>query len=114
LPFHTHAEAEAAPLPEGEWAQVDVEIFPVAHVFRAGSRLRLTVDTPGGTRNLWTFEVLDTDGETVTVSTGGATPSALRLPFVTGVELPAGLPACGNLRSQPCRPDDASWINTPG
>ncbi|MGI9600587.1 MAG: CocE/NonD family hydrolase [Acidimicrobiales bacterium] len=104
VPFHTHSETEAAPLPEGAWAALDVEIFPVAHVFRAGSRLRLIVDSPGATRNLWTFDVLDTDGDTVAIGAGPEAPSSLSLPFVAGVELPSGLPGCGSTRSQPCRP----------
>ena len=37
----THAEVDAAPLVEGEAVPVRVEIMPFAHVFRAGSRLRL-------------------------------------------------------------------------
>lgn len=108
LPFHTHTEADAAPLPSGEFTRVDVEIFPVAHVFRAGSRLRLIVDNPGGNRNLWKFEVLPNNGETVTVGVGGATPSELVLPFITGAEVPAGRPPCPGTRSQPCRPTDAT------
>ncbi len=112
LPFHTHSEAEAAPLPEGEWAELDIEIFPVAHVFRAGSRLRLIVDTPGGNRNLWKFDLLDNDGAIVTVGTGPDTPSDLSLPFVMATDLPEGLPPCGATRSQPCRPY-ASLANKP-
>jgi len=104
LPFQTHTEADATPLPSGEFTRVDVEIFPVAHVFRAGSRLRLIVDNPGGNRNLWKFDVLPNDGETITVGSGGSTPSELVLPFITGASVPAGLPPCPGTRSQPCRP----------
>ncbi|RMH78352.1 MAG: CocE/NonD family hydrolase [Actinomyces sp.] len=107
LPFHTHLEEDAAPLPPGEFTRVDVEVFPFAHAVRAGSRLRLVVDNPGGTRNLWTFDVLDADGETVTVGVGPDTPSEIALPVITGEldpPLPAGLPPCPGTRSQPCRP----------
>jgi len=104
VPFQTHTEADAAALPSGEFTRVDIEIFPVAHVFRTGSRLRLIIDNPGGNRNLWKFDVLPNDGETITVGTGGATPSELVLPFIEGVGIPAGLPMCPGTRSQPCRP----------
>jgi len=103
LPFQTHTESDAAALPSGEFAELNVEIFPVAHVFRAGSKLRLIVDSPGGNRNLWKFDVLPNDGETITVATGGATPSRLILPFLYGVDVPAGLAPCPGTRSQPCR-----------
>lgn len=101
LPFHTFTEADAELLPEGAFVPVDIEIFPVTHVFRAGSRLRITVDTPGGSRNLWTFDILDTDGVPVRIAPAGST---LRLPVLDGVEVPDGPPACPGLRSQPCRP----------
>ena len=104
LPFQTHTKADAAPLPADEFTPVDIEIFPVSHVFRAGSRLRLIVDNPGGNRNLWKFDVLPNDGETISVGTGGTTPSELVLPFITGASVPAGLPPCPGTRSQPCRP----------
>ena len=48
-PVHTHAEADVAPL-DDEPVLARVEVFPFAHAFRAGSRLRLTVDAPGNNR----------------------------------------------------------------
>ncbi len=100
-PFHTHLEADAATPGAGEATAVNVEIFPVVHVFRAGSRLRITIDTPGGSRNLWTFDTVNRPGDTIGIHVDGA---ELRLPFLSGVTVPAGLPACPGLRSQPCRP----------
>lgn len=102
-PVHTHLEADAAPLPGGTPESVRVELFPFAHAFRAGSRIRLTIDAPGGNRAVWEFETI-ANGERVTISAGGATPSALTLPVVPGLDVPAGYPECGALRGQPCRP----------
>ena len=31
-------------------------MFPFAHVFRAGSQIRVIIDAPGGNRPRWTFE----------------------------------------------------------
>ena len=96
-PLHTHLEGDVAAI-DGDVALI-VEIFPVAHAFRAGSRIRLTIDTPGGTRPEWRFEVLRTT-DPVSITAG-----ALSLPMVFGVALPDGYPACSpGLRSQPCRP----------
>ncbi len=102
-PVHTHLAADAEPLPAGELTAVRVEIFPFAHAFREGSRLRITIDAPGGNRPVWSFDTIS-DGETVTVAHGGDTPSRLVLTRVPSVEVPERLPACGAVRAQPCRP----------
>ncbi len=107
-PVHTHAEADASPLP-AEPTAVRVELFPFAHVFRAGSQLRLTIDAPGGSRAEWVFDTI-ADGETVTIDHSSIHPSRLVLAVVDDVVAPTGLPACGSLRGQPCRayvPTDA-------
>ena len=103
-PVQTHLEADAAPLPDGELAPVRVELFPFAHPFRAGSRLRITIDAPGGNRAVWAFDTIS-DGETVTVGHGADTPSKVVLAVIPGVDVPDTAPAgCGALRGQPCRP----------
>jgi uncharacterized protein len=105
-PAHTNLESDAADLPAGEFTEVRVELFPFAHPFRAGSRLRLTIDAPGNNRPVWAFRTID-NGETVTVATDAEHPSKLVLPVVTGVEVPvAAPPACGSLRGEPCR----TWV----
>ncbi len=114
--FHPHLRADAAPLPAGEFTQVTVEIFPFAHVFRAGSQIRLTIDTPGGTRNLWAFDVPEeADGTDVLIGLGGTTVSMLSLPVIVdgATTTDPGLPVCGGQRSQPCRPA-AEWVNRSG
>lgn len=102
-PVHTHRDTDAAPLPDGEFELVRVEIFPFAHAFRAGSRLRLTVDAPGGNRPVWEFATI-ARGEQVTIAHDAAFPSSLVLPVVDGVDVPAGYPDCDGYRGQPCRP----------
>lgn len=100
LPWHLHTFDAQQDLPADEFTQVDVAVFPVGHIFREGSRLRLIVDSPGGNRNLWAFDVLPFDGSTITVDPAA---SSLTLPFVTEFDTPEGLPDCENTRSQPCR-----------
>ena len=41
---------------------VPVQILPVAHVFRAGSRIRLTIAAVGGDREEWRYDSVDPDG----------------------------------------------------
>lgn len=112
-PVHTHREQDASPLPDGQFELVRVELFPFAHAFRAGSRVRLTVDAPGGNRPVWVFDTI-AGGEQVTIAHDATFPSALVLPVVDGVEVPPGLPPCGALRGQPCRPYDGAGPSTPG
>lgn len=103
-PVKTHLEEDARPLPDGEWTLTRVELFPFAHVFRAGSRIRLQVDTPGDSRELWRFMLLEYD-EAVThhVAHSVAHPSSVLLPVIPDVEIPTDPPPCPALRGQPCR-----------
>lgn len=107
--------------------KVEVPIFPFAHIFRAGSQVRVTVDAPGGSRVLWTFDSAP-DAGTHTLGTSVQYPSRIILPIVTnqvrdtytsGAANPnpavrwvpqavtppvlATAPRCGILRAQPCR-----------
>ena len=115
VPFHTHQAADAAPLAPGEFTPVRVEMFPFAHVIRAGSQLRLNIEVPGGNQPFWAFEALSgTPVNEIGHSLG--MPSRVVLPRVPDAQapaVPAALPACSlpdvttqavSLRNQPCRP----------
>ena len=104
-PVHTNLADDAEDLPAGEFVPVRVALFPFAHPFRAGSRIRLTIDAPGNNRAVWEFRTIS-DGETVTVAFDDARPSRLVLPVVSVDVADAAPPACGALRGQPCRP----WV----
>ena len=113
-PVSTHLREDAAPLPEGEPALLRVEIFPFAHVFRAGSQIRISVEAPGATRPRWRFRALEYDEEVVnTIHRSAAHPSRVVLPVIPGVEVPEALPNCPGLRGQPCR-EVAAAENLPG
>jgi predicted acyl esterase len=101
-PAHTDLESDASPLPAGEFTKLRVALLPFAQPFRKGSRLRITVDAPGGARPLWAFDTID-QGERVEVATDRLHRSRLVLPVVPGVKVPAKAPPCASLRSQPCR-----------
>jgi putative CocE/NonD family hydrolase len=104
-PFQTHEVTDVLPLVPTVATPLRVEIFPFGHVFRAGSQVRVTVAAPHVHPDLWGFTALPTLAQN-TIHTGGATPSSLVLPLLPAQEVPAGVPACGDihlLRNQPCR-----------
>lgn len=104
-PWHSDTQADAAPLPAGQFVEARVALFPFAHVFNAGSRIRITVEAPGGNRPFWTFADLAANG-TVTndIAHSWRYPSKVVLPVIGGATAPTALPPCGSLRGEPCRP----------
>ena len=101
-PIGTGLQKDSSPLPTGEFVPMRIELYPFAHVFRAGSRLRLIITAPGGDRIAWKFATLPgTQVNEVARSTGR--PSSIVLPVIPNVAVPTGLPACPGLRGQPCR-----------
>jgi predicted acyl esterase len=108
----THIElkygaADLQPLPAGGWTRVKVPIPPVAHVLRAGSKLRLQINTPGGDQPKWAFDThpYATGNPRQAVGRTVAQPSALVLPLLAGGTVGALQPwqLCA-MRGQPCRP----------
>ena len=104
-PEHTGYLSDAAPLPVGRWARMQIDLFPVAHIFRKGSRIRVSLHTPGGDRPLWSWVLLRHDvPPTVDIANDASRPSRVVLPQVSGLSgYPASLPPCPSLRGQPCR-----------
>ncbi len=103
-PIPTHLARDAAPLPRGAFALVRVPVFPVAHAFRAGSRIRVTVQAVGGDRPRWDFSTVDRGTTRNTVSLGGARASKLVLPVIRGATAKGTpLPGPTALRGEPSR-----------
>jgi uncharacterized protein len=95
---------DAAPLPRGRFTRVVVPLYYEGHVYRAGSRIRVTISAPGGDQPTWGFTDLEPAGRAkVFVAHSEARPSRLVLPVVPGVAVPTGLPPCPGLRGEPCR-----------
>lgn len=113
FPAQTAYESDAEPMPVDEFTEARVEIFPFAHVIRKGSRIRLSVHTPGGDRPRWSYIVADgQEGATFDVGHAEATPSRLVLPVTSSItDYPKQLPPCPGLRGQPCR-DYVEYGNT--
>jgi len=112
-PAKTYLSEDHAPLPANEWTSTRVEISAFGHPFRAGSKIRLYVDTPGGTRARWRFELADYPADTAfSVAHDQDYPSSVALPLVPDAQAPDGAPECPSLRGQPCRMAEA-YANTP-
>ncbi len=103
-PVKSHREEDVEPLVPGQWHATRVEIMPFAHIFRAGSRIRISVDTPGDAKAWWFWILLDQDPPpTHTIGHSADHPSSLVLPVIPGIEVPTQMPDCHALRGQPCR-----------
>ena len=104
-PALTLRRADVAPLVPGRATRVIVPLYYEGHVYRAGSRIRITISAPGGDQPSWAFTDLVPRGPVkVRVVHSEALPSALVLPVVPGVSAPTALPPCPGLRGEPCRP----------
>src|SRR3954447_1726781 len=103
MPVHTHLESDVEPLVPGTPTAMRVEILPFDHVFRAGSRIRLIIDTPSQTGG-WNFKPL-ADAGVNSILHDAKHPSELVIGTVPGASAPAAYPACDMLLNQPCRPD---------
>jgi hypothetical protein len=96
--------ADARPLPRGRFAPVTIPLYYEGHVYRAGSRIRITVSAPGGDQPSWAFaELTPAHRAKVRIAHTASMPSRLVLPVVPGVAVPTGLPRCPGLRGEPCR-----------
>jgi uncharacterized protein len=112
-PRPSYEAADRALLPTDGPELVRVEVFPFGHVVREGSRIRVTVEEPGGNRPIWRFDDLVPGGADVTntIVHDAEHPSRVVLPIVSGVDVdvPAGVASCvgsggqTTVRGQPCR-----------
>jgi predicted acyl esterase len=87
----------------GQYTLVRIAIDPIAHIFSAGTKLRIVISAPGGDRAAWTYATYPTSGlVSDTVSLGGVFASSLAFNIVANATvLPEA--ACGALRGEPCR-----------
>jgi hypothetical protein len=104
-PVPSFKAADAAPMPSGRFVKVVIPLYDEGHVYRAGSRIRVTISAPNGTQPVWSFSQTEPSGTaTVSIAHSASMPSSVVLPVVAGVTVPTPLPACPSLRNEPCRP----------
>jgi putative CocE/NonD family hydrolase len=103
LPVHLEQPDRFMPLLPGKPVLARIEIQKMGHYFRAGSRLRVWIDTPAQTGGL-VFDTF-TQKQRVYVLHNARYDSVLRLGVLRDVHGPEDYPACGAVIMQPCRPD---------
>ena len=93
VPVPSGRKSDLAPLPADKWTEVQVPLYAQGHAYRKGSRIRVSVEAPGGDQPQWTFDTLKPkDTVTNTVAISPTMPSHLLLPVVSGLEAPTPLP----------------------
>jgi uncharacterized protein len=103
-PVLSERKADAKPLPKDRFTEVIVPLYYEGHVYRAGSRIRITISAPGGDQPTWAFSDLTPNGRaTVKLARSPSMASRIILPVVSGVAVPTGYPPCPGLRGEPCR-----------
>lgn len=112
-PIKAHTEDRFEPLVPGEWTEARVELMPFGHIFRAGSRLRISVDTPGDSMAEWRFLLTEFDvPPSNTIGHSDSYPSSILLPVIPNIDVPTEQVECIRLRGQPCR-EFVPYVNTP-
>src|SRR3569623_882093 len=105
--------ADSAKLVPGVWTPIQIGTAGFQHAFRAGSRIRISIDTPGDTRALWQFDLLPFPPNTsYDIGVDAAHPTSVALPVLGGFLVPTPLPPSPALRGQQCR-DFVPYTNTP-
>jgi uncharacterized protein len=84
-----------------------VELFPFEHVFRAGSSIRITIDSAMGavqSTGYWGLAGLPAPFQDTVYATP-AQQSQVVLGLIPGATAQAPLPACNTIAGEPCRPN---------
>lgn len=106
-PRQLHTAEDRAELTAGRPTFIRIELFPFAHLFRAGSRIRISIAGPGGGGNFWPWDLdFVPGGFDVTVLHNADHTSRVVLPVieVPGFQAPPGLAPCDQVTAQPCWP----------
>ncbi|MGH2794893.1 MAG: CocE/NonD family hydrolase, partial [Actinomycetota bacterium] len=105
-PIPTFRAADASPMPGDRFVQVAIPLYYQGHVYRHGSRIRVTIAGPNGAQPVWSFSQSVPVG-TVSIGYSAIYPSKLVLPVIPSSPAPTPPPLCPSLRNQPCRPYQA-------
>jgi predicted acyl esterase len=92
-------------MPAGKFVAIVIPLYFEGHVYRTGSRIRLTIAAPNGTQPIWSFFHTQPEGGTsnVSIEFSPTLQASLILPSVPGVSVPTAQPPCPSLRNEPCR-----------
>ena len=103
-PIPTELPSDVMPMPKGKFVEIVIPLYYEGHVYRKGSRIRVTIAAPNGAQPIWSFDHPQPTKGTAKVSIAFSRkmPSSLILPVIS-MGVPTGLPACPSLRNEPCR-----------
>jgi putative CocE/NonD family hydrolase len=103
-PIPSEFVRDLRPMPKRRFVEVVIPLYYEGHVYRAGSRIRLTIAAPNGTQPVWSFGQTVPRGKArVSIAFSRRMPSSVALPVVPGVSVSTSLPPCPSLRNEPCR-----------
>jgi predicted acyl esterase len=103
-PIPSELASDVRPMPKHRFVEVVIPLYYEGHVYRAGSRIRVTISAPNGSQPVWSFSHTKPSGTAkVSIAFSKRMPSSLILPVVPGVTVPTPLPPCQSLRNEPCR-----------
>jgi predicted acyl esterase len=105
-PIPTMLASDLQPMPNTDFTEVTIPLYYEGHVYRAGTRIRVTIAAPNGTQPIWSFDdTQPANGSTadVDIAFSPTMPSGLVLPVVPQVNVTTAQPACPSLRNEPCR-----------
>jgi len=103
-PVPSMLASDVRPMPENRFVEVVIPLYYEGHVYRAGTRIRVTIAAPNGTQPIWSFSQTEPNGTArVSIALSPNMPSSLILPVVPGVSVPTGIPPCPSLRNEACR-----------
>ena len=62
-PIPSRAASDVQPMPKGKFVEVVIPLYYEGHVYRAGSRIRVTIAAPNGTQPIWSFSQTEPEGD---------------------------------------------------
>ena len=108
-PVPTHLKGDFRKMRKGKFELVRVPVLQFAHAFRAGSKIRINIQAPGGDRQIWDFDTVENNSIRNVIGLGGKFPSKIVLPVLKGKTAKGTpLPVPTALRGQPSRPYEAA------
>jgi hypothetical protein len=98
-PIPSELASDVRSMPKNRFVEVVIPLYYEGHMYRAGSRVRLTIAAPNGTQPIWAFsQPKPAKGTTkVSIAFSRKMPSSLVLPVVPGGAAPTKLPPCQSL-----------------
>src|SRR5260370_1008481 len=100
-------------MPAGQFVKVVVPLYYQGHVYRLGSRIRVTISAPNGTQPVWSFSQTEPNPSgSVSIAFSKSIPPGIVLRAVPGGGGRPPLPLCRSLPTERCSPSLAI-VNNP-